>query len=122
MTLEGEIRRLSKEVAESDQSIPARQAAERTGGVPVYSDIGGTLVVAPNGDVLHFDPDTESVRPVTEDRWRNLALARAAKRFPELVVLAPLRPPDATTCPACGGLGVVLGSVGCAECTGLGWV
>jgi hypothetical protein len=121
MTLEDDIRRLSRHMAEHAASEFARKAAALTGGVPVYSDMGGTLVVEPTGEVLLFDHDTGTVKSPGEPKWTLAALAKAAERFPELAALAPVRPPDAGTCPACGGSGLIL-SIDCGTCMGLGWL
>jgi len=88
----------------------------------VYADLGGILLVTPEAGVLRYDPETGSVAEVTEDRWRTLALARAAGKFPGLEALRPLQPVNALACPKCRGEGVILGDVDCGTCFGLGWL
>jgi len=83
--------------------------------------MGGVLVLAPDGSVLHYDPDGGRVSSVAEERWRVLALVKAARKFPELQPLRPRRPDAAVTCAQCGGEGVILGGVDCGECSGSGW-
>ena len=119
--LAGAIGRLSQEAAAGGSPSEAREAAARTGGVPVHTDLGGVLVLAPDGSVLHYDPDSGQVNPVADDRWRVLALVKAARKFPELQPLRPRRPATAVACPQCGGDGVVLGGVDCGVCSGIGW-
>ncbi len=116
------IRRLSQEVAAEASPSRTREAARRTGAVPVHSDMGGILLVAPNGSVLHYHPDSGDVSTATEERWRILALVKAARKFPELEPLRPRRPASAEVCTQCGGEGVVLGHVDCAVCWGSGWI
>ena len=82
------IRRLSQEAAVGASLSETREAAARTGGVPVHADVGGVLVLAPDGSVLHYDPDSGMVNPVAEDRWRMLVLVKAARRFPNCATFA----------------------------------
>jgi hypothetical protein len=112
---------LSKRLGTDAESDDVRAAAKLTGGVPVYADIGGILIVLTDGRVVHFDPDTHIVTPVTDTKWRRVALANAARKFPELATLLPARPTDARSCTVCGGTGVLLGA-NCGSCSGLGWV
>jgi hypothetical protein len=122
MNIEEAIHRLSKDAAAHGESVTVREAAAKTGGVPVYSDMGGTLVLSATGEVLHYDPETRNAKVVSDPRWRKAAMKKAASRFPELIELAPTRPHDATQCAACNGQGVLLGSVDCAACMGVGWI
>lgn len=116
------IRRLSHEAVRKEATSELRSAAQRTGGVPVYADLGGVLVVMADGGVLRFDPEAEGVSVVDDERWRTLALARASRRFPELSDLCPSRPLASTTCPQCNGEGVILGGLECGNCFGVGWL
>jgi hypothetical protein len=115
------IKRLSSEAVTAASPLEAREAAARTGGIPVYADMGGILVVAPDGSVLHYDPDNGQVSPVREDCWRIVALVKAARKFPELRQLQPRKPDTASTCAQCGGEGVVFGNIDCGVCWGTGW-
>jgi hypothetical protein len=60
------IRRLANELESSSYSADERQAAQRTGGVPVYADLGGVLSVTPDIRVLRFDPEQDSVDVVND--------------------------------------------------------
>jgi hypothetical protein len=122
MMLEDDIKRLSQEIAAHGKSDVAREAATATSGVPVYSDMGGTLAIGPGGEVLHYNPDTRAVTPVADQRWRTVALSRAAKNFREFASLCPIRPGDAVECDACAGAGMILNTVACGKCLGLGWL
>jgi hypothetical protein len=115
------ISRLSKEAAVGASLSETRDAAARTGGVPVHTDLGGVLVVAPDGSVLHYNPESCTVNVVLERGWRVLALVKAAAKFPELRGLRPARPSTAVTCTLCGGHGVILGGADCGLCFGSGW-
>jgi hypothetical protein len=114
------IGRLSHEAAVGASPSVDRDAAARTGGVPVYADMGGVLVIMPDCSVLYYNPETDRVNPV-DDCWRVVALVKAAKKFRELQQLRPVRPDNAVTCAQCGGEGVVLGRLDCGVCFGTGW-
>jgi hypothetical protein len=87
----------------------------------VYSDMGGALAITPEGEVLEYDFETR-ITAVAEGNWRTAGFTRAARRFPELKDLAPLRPSSAVNCPVCGGCGVIVANIGCGTCWGTGWI
>lgn len=99
-----------------------RKAAVRTGGLPVYADMGGVLVVTESLEILLYEPETDSLRGVADERWRIFALVKAAQKFPSLATLRPQQPASAVACSQCGGQGVVLGGLDCGRCFGVGWV
>lgn len=115
------IERLSREAAAGASLPEAREAAARTGGVPVHADLGGVLVLATDGSVLHYDPEGGRVSPVEDIRWQLLALVKAARAFPDLRQLRPGMPDTAVACERCGGRGVILGDLDCGACFGIGW-
>jgi hypothetical protein len=92
---------------------------------PVYGDVGGVLLITPDGEVYCRDHNTMEVRAETDPRWRTLAWAAAVEQVPELRELLPLRPAGTPDCEACGGSGhVALTAVlraWCGACWGLGW-
>jgi hypothetical protein len=67
-----------------------RLAARLTCALPVYSDMGGMLLIDPEGDVLSYDPDSQEAERETDERWRRRA--KAVAKHPELIDLMPLRP------------------------------
>jgi len=111
---------LSVKVALEHSSATWRDVAHRTGGLPVYQDMGGLLFLAGDGDVFGYDVAQGGWAPVT-DGWRGAALRHAARLYQELAHLAPVRPPAAQDCSACAGSGTVVG-VECARCFGAGWI
>lgn len=113
------IRRLIAAAEKSESAVTA-EAARATGGLPVHVDMGGALVVTPKGDVVQYDFETRATS-VPDNKWRTLALSKAARRFSELKDLAPSRPSNAITCPDCGGSGSIHGT-DCFECLGTGWI
>jgi RNA polymerase subunit RPABC4/transcription elongation factor Spt4 len=99
-----------------------RAVAIATGALPVYLGIGGCLAITESGEVLLYDPESREVAKVAEVEWRKAAYVAASERYPELKALAPPRPPDAETCPDCGGKGRRFGSAYCGSCFGTGWI
>jgi hypothetical protein len=79
----------------------------------VYGDIGGALMLRPDGSVLSTGWDDERAEPAKEG-WCLIALAAASYRFPELSSLAPERPANARPCWQCR-------NAGCDYCFGMGW-
>jgi hypothetical protein len=71
-----------------------RDVAVRFGGLGVYGDIGGALVLRPDGSVLSVGRDDEAASEASPG-WRLIALAAASYQYPEL---APARPPTARPC------------------------
>jgi hypothetical protein len=116
------IRSLGHEAATQASPSEMRDAASRAGGVPVYEDLGGVLVITPEREVRHYDPESGQVKLVTHQGWRLFALAKAAAKFPELQPLRPPRPGTATDCARCKGTGIVMERLDCGACFGVGWV
>ena len=126
---------LPADLSESIRSLIARykeraddqrllHLAEAHDGLPVYSDMGGDLLLLPDGNVIVFGNDDKEGEPVS-DSWATIAYLSAAKRFPELKSMVPKRPDNAEDCQACMGDGqVVVGSLEilCGKCSGLGWI
>ena len=68
------IGRLAAAAARQSEPSATQSAARRTGGVPVYADLGGVVTITPGGDVLVFDPDKDTVTSA-DDRLKTLALS-----------------------------------------------
>jgi len=99
-----------------------RAIAVETGGLPVYADLDGYIVLLPTGVFILYTLETGDSAVVTDDRWRTLAKVAAAESFPELAILRPARPAEAVSCPSCGGRGRLrLASLRCGVCWGTGW-
>jgi hypothetical protein len=99
-----------------------REAARRTDGIPVYADLGGVITLSLLGDFVLYDPESETVSPVQEELWRNVALASLARHYPDLRGLLPPRPDEAALCPTCSGSGWTMeGRLFCTVCRGRGW-
>jgi hypothetical protein len=110
--------------AECGPEYSIRQtAAKRTGGIPVYCDLGGCVAIQPSGAVVTYDLDTEGVGEVVDARWIRAACAWAADQFPEFAALRPRRSPGAFACAACSGSGKTTQLLlRCSTCLGLGWL
>jgi hypothetical protein len=119
------IRRLSAEAARAAKWDWEREAAARTGGLAVWSSIGATLVVTPEGTVLSIHHDDGTIREESNAGWIRMALVLVARKDPALRSWAPVRPEDARVCTACAGVGTItqFGVVlECGTCFLTGWL
>jgi hypothetical protein len=100
-----------------------RSIAVMSHALPVYSDMGGTLLITAELDLLSVAIDSD-LAPASEtsEQWRLIALVSAAARYPDLQCLLPVRPAEAPSCAHCAGKGwLVQSNFRCSECCGLGW-
>ena len=103
------IERRIKQLVKSPEAAPEyhRQLAAKYNVLPLFSEWEGSWVLNPEGEVIIFPDDLASGARVEDDTLRrNTALVQGSKLYPELAALIPARPPDAQTCPDCGGSGV----------------
>src|SRR5689334_15528984 len=78
-------------------SDEVRRVARATNGLPVYSDLSGSLALATDGKVLFRDSESGAVEEVKDEKWTTVALVAAAEKYPDLRDLLPERPPLAIT-------------------------
>lgn len=105
-----------------ENDVPARYA-RRHGGIPLYGDMGGVLLLRPDGTIWEILLDADVATPVTADQ-RAHALATGIRRYPWLAELLPKIPAGATLCTDCHGEGELqLGTARpfCGGCHALGW-
>jgi hypothetical protein len=108
-------------------TLPAlEQAVRSAGALPIYSDIGATIFLRPDGAIL-IQPHHSDDAPVVEERrsWRILALSLGAEKYPEIRDFLPQRPSGSDDCLECGGSGrfkVAELTFVCNTCHGIGWV
>lgn len=74
---------------EAHASPISRDAATRTGGLPVYADMGAVLVLTPDGEVLQLAHEGNVITRVTETSWIEVALAAAAEQYKQFASLRP---------------------------------
>jgi hypothetical protein len=106
-------------------SYPASEveAARHINGLPVYGDLGGVIALTLSGEFVLYNPESETVTPVEDALWVEVALASLGRHYPELRDLLPERPAGAAVCPNCSGSGWLLdGRLFCRRCRGLGWI
>jgi hypothetical protein len=103
-----------------------REAAVHAHLIPIYTSFETCFALTDEGDVVYSDGSWEQAQRLTNSRYRHIALAQAAARYPELIEIRPARQPDDPECRTCGGTGLV--RVGgktydefICECGGLGW-
>lgn len=100
-----------------------RELATRFDALPLYVDLGGAILLTPDGWLVEFDDDRDALRPVLDPYWASAALVSGARKYGELRSLLPGRPGETTDCSTCGGAGHLpgFGDVLCGHCGGLGW-
>lgn len=88
-------------------------------------DRGACVGITPQGHLIQFflRDDPRYVTTIEDRNTRAAFLAIGSRRFPELSVIVPARPPDALECPLCKGTGVFPQATFGIPCTcgGLGW-
>jgi hypothetical protein len=106
-----------------------REVVARFGALPLCLDLGGCTALRSDGEIISFAWDAPYGLKVEDDlRLRNAALYQGSRKYPELAVLVPARPPTARDCPHCGGSGAspLALQVGAENmvcfCGGLGWL
>lgn len=105
------------------------EAVRASGALPVYYDMGGTLFLRPDGEILVLDNGSvdDGPRIETDEGQRITAVVVGAEAYPELRPLLPMRPAGARDGDACAGRGRIR-VVGiehrflCGRCRGLGWL
>jgi hypothetical protein len=127
--LHAQIRSLVARWLASPDHADLTEAVRVSGALPVYSDMGGTLFIRPDGEVLFLEIDSEDdePRPLADEAWRMTAVVVGAERYPELRPLVPSRPADTPDCDACAGRGRIRVAESdqrflCGRCYGLGWL
>lgn len=102
--LEASVRALRERLIadRSDGAEFLRAAANRTGALPVYSDLGAILAITPAGDVIEIGHDGGAISPVIDEAWIRIARVAAAERYNEL---SELKPAGNRECETCGGTG-----------------
>jgi hypothetical protein len=104
------------------------RAVRNSGALPVYADMGGTLFVRPDGEILTLEHDSTEAPQIEADHgWRITAVVVAAEKHPELGGLLPTRPVGAADCQECQGRGTLrIPNIDrdwlCGKCYGLGWL
>src|SRR5438128_286548 len=94
---------------------------------PLYAGWTGTTYLTTSGEFWfrNFEYDPPRIERDLNDSSKLVALVLAAEVHPQLTVLLPSRPADATSCSECGGKGRItigtLSNIICGRCSGLGW-
>jgi hypothetical protein len=89
------------------------QAVRTLHAWPVYGDLGGVLLVAPDGEVYCRRHETLDLVVETDSRWRTIAWAAAAEQAPEVRELLPIRPDGTPDCSTCEGKGRIQATPTC---------
>ena len=114
------IKRLTDQAEQAEAPIE-KEVVCATKALPIFTALGEAFALSPRGEIIQYDFETGQA-DLADEGWRNFALKKAAERYPELRELTPIRVPDAVTCSACSGTGVVLETLSCGACNGMGWL
>ncbi len=91
--------------------------------VPIYSDWVMGFALNEDGEPVCSDANWGHPTRLTNARYCHIVLAEAARRYPELASLKPLRTPNDPVCPSCKGAGGVAQYPNLiCECGNLGWI
>ena len=109
-----------------------RVLAQRLEALPIYADMGGNILIRPDGELLFVSIDEDEDNPgvvtsLIEPKWRTIALVVGSEKYPELRELLPSRPLNAQDCQHCGGRGRIdplpeIKGILCGYCDALGWI
>jgi hypothetical protein len=93
----------------------------------LFADMGGTTFLRSNGEFFVVEHDRPGQMSL-EVPLQVMSIVHAARRYPELQALLPLRPRSAVDCSTCDGTGWLfrenakIRPIGCGTCFGLGWI
>ena len=95
-----------------------------SGALPLYCEWTETIAIRPDGEFVRWSTEGEyaGVKPVEERYLWVSALVIACRRYSELHVLLPARPPGAVDCDHFGHPLFTEYKVICSKCCGLGWL
>ena len=92
--------------------------------LPLYPGWFETIGLRSDGEVVSWstEGDYSGTKPVNDRYLWLTSLVNAAKSYPELRTLLPVRPPGALDCKHLAYPIFAEGKVFCPDCCGLGWV
>jgi hypothetical protein len=113
------------------EKIDLRQIAVELNVLPVVFDWFACWGIDRNGEIILFQFEKPyKIKTETNQKIINMVFFDAAKKYPELVELTPVRNPESIICPGCDGTGIskefadhefLAKSVRC-NCGGVGWL
>ena len=112
-------------IADLPEEKLAGSHARRLNALPVFWSLWAEYYLRPNGEIVIVgeDFDCPDVDSVYSDWDRVLpVLVSAARRYPDLRELLPVRGPSDVDCPCRSVPMFAEGKVICSECKGLGWL
>lgn len=117
------IRALIERVSNGEGGEAFAQAARKYGALPLAEGWFAWALLTEQGEILEGVEDGSS-SPASEP-LRTMFLVAGAERYPELVVMLPVRSSTSIDCARCEGTGRMrhgTGRIRCHECLSLGWV
>ena len=122
-TLSRTILALIEQVTNGQNGEAFQQAAMKYNALPLAEGWFAWALLTKDGKVMEATEDGP-VKPAVEP-LRTMFLVAGAEKFPELVVLLPVRSDECTDCPRCEGSGWMQHGnkeIRCHVCRALGWV
>jgi hypothetical protein len=122
-TLSATILALIERVCHGEGGEAFGQAARKYNALPLAEGWFGWAVLTEHGEVL--DAMEDGSTSIAAEPLRTMFLVAGAEKYPELVVLLPVRTATSTECARCEGSGwMKYGSrkIRCQECRSLGWI
>ncbi|MCE9560773.1 MAG: hypothetical protein K8U57_01835 [Planctomycetes bacterium] len=118
-TVRATVRRLIESAGE-----PFVESDRRFVGFVLWGGPGGCDIIDADGEVWSSCAWSGTTEHVPDGPRKVGAVAIAADREPGLALWLPQRPPSASDCGVCGGVGSwpQMNGVQCPECVGLGWL
>ena len=117
------IRALIDRVAQGDCGETFARVARKYSALPLAEGWFAWALLTEQGEVLEAVEDG-GASPASEP-LRTMFLVAGSERYPELLVLLPVRSSASTDCANCQGTGRIKhgsGKVRCHECRSLGWI
>ena len=113
---------------DSSRGLPDRVGREH-GAIPLLADLGGAVLLRPDGVVLELEWDQHTERHPRElaEPASTVPLVAGCERYAFLKALLPSPPSSAPACSTCQGTGRIFagissGHVFCPACGALGWI
>jgi hypothetical protein len=117
------IQALIERVSRGESGDSFEQVARRYNALPLAEGWFSWALLTDQGEVMEA-PEGGPAVPAVEP-LRTMFLVAGARRYPELVVLLPVRSSECVDCTRCEGTGWMKhagGKIRCHECRSLGWI
>ena len=114
-----------------DIKLNLREIAGEINVLPLDFDLCAAFGLQANGNVIFFKFDKPyEIKVIENQKIINMVYFDAAKNYPKLAELMPVRNPESIICPGCDGTGIykefahieILAKTVSCNCGGVGWL